>query len=66
MKKYIKRGSFLIMIIGSLSVFSMNNSYAHHLGTLYGNASGSRYCCAEGNNGCAAAPCGGVEVAQMF
>ena len=26
-------------------------------GTLYGNQSGTSYCCASGNNSCHAAPC---------
>lgn len=27
------------------------------LGTLYGNQSGTRFCCASGSNSCSAAPC---------
>lgn len=58
MKKKILSLMSVALITGAFFLTNVNEAHAGDKGTLYGNSSGTKFCCKSGTNDCSAAGCG--------
>ena len=57
MKKKISYLAGSVLVLAAVSLGSINRASAFGEGTLMGNESGTKFCCASGTNSCSAAGC---------
>ncbi|RZS95589.1 hypothetical protein [Cecembia calidifontis] len=58
MKRKLLSLACIGLFVGGLTIQNISTAIVAK-GTLYGNSSGTKYCCKLGTNDCAAARCGG-------